>query len=923
MEGQYHRWISAAFKDYGKDPWIFLRELAQNSRDAHARLIKVETGVDREGHEIIVFKDDGIGMTYQQARQYLFRLYSSSKDKDNLAAGMYGIGFWTVLRFKPVQVVIESCHKNENWAVTINEDLESQPSRSSLTAPGTKITLRRPPKFDNVADFKRTVKHHLSRYCRFLRRSDRRGTPLPIILDGKAVNRPFTLPGQLIHHFRKGSLEGVIGLGEKPQVILYACGLPVWEGSTLAELSHSVKDQGKKRNYEIGPGLAPVFLLNGNRLAVNFSRRSVLDNRELKKVKKTAERELANLVQLYTSAAVPQRRGDALVDGFKRAGRGIRRSWWKKILLMIILVVPLEIGILHWFFGEAHNSANPILRVTNQLYNGATVSNGNDAPGLDLTYFPGNRALHFKIFSADSYNMGSGFIRGLHQNLYKSPDEPSPGGDKLNVQLNTREAGKIFLPIPFGYKIKASSIQLNGSPLPGARQSPAGEITVVIPENGGSIRYECYNIQRRDSLNPSQTLNYTSLPAAVKLPGSIQKELPSLERLNTFQKVRSVLDLIGKFVSYDASAATAAQYKKTADSGDWLNQVLTIGQGDCDILNGLNVLLLRKAGVPSRLAVGFIGNNGAISSVAHAWTEYFHNGWHTIDASGVIPLRPPSRPGESSTNIQSLPTGWIGLILLLLVGLYIVWVGKKRPPRSYGGETEKIRENLARLAIGAMLYPTMWGLDSNLWDKRIIPTTTNRYISLRRVLRLSRRNKLFAGHPKNPVVKRVGKSRFPILDIGNSAFRKLIHLLPGVVNLDAIHRLRVKHSRDMTGQTGAALIDTFNSRTEEILPQAPLLMWAPGLPEGSEDFQVVDLEPLFNRPTGDECPWHRKVVAINPSSGAIGQLDTLFSNNPPLALFRLMEAVLRITQESPATQEKYLEKFSAHLLQTIAPEAHA
>jgi hypothetical protein len=518
--------------------------------------------------------------------------------------------------------------------------------------------------------------------------------------------------------------------------------------------------------------------------------------------------------------------------------------------------------------------------------------------------------LHFKIFSADSYDIPAGFVRGLHQNLYKSPEMPAAAEDKLKIRLNTKEAGNIFLPIPGGYVIDPASIRLNGTPFHGVRQSPSAEITIAVPKKGGAIIYECVKFKRSAALTMTEAANTTALPSGVKLPSAIERRLPDLMKLNTFQKVSGVLNIIANFVKYDASAATADKYKKMSGSGDWLDQVLTIGQGDCDILNGLNVLLLRKVNVPSRLAIGFIGNNGGISSIAHAWTEYFHNGWHTIDASGVIPLKPLLLDtGSRGQSAWTIPPALIGVIIVLLMAAVILLTRKKTTPQAEGAEVEKIREDLARLAIGAMLQPAMWGMDSNLWDKRIIPTTKDRYISLRQVLRLSRKHKLFAGHPKNPIVKRANRSRFPVLDIGNGAFRKLIHLLPGVVNLDAVHRLDVR--------PGTPLITAFNSHAAAAVPRLPLLMWASGLPEGSEDFQVVDLEVLFPRPVTGDCPWHRKIIAINPRGKMVVELSVLFSSNRWLALFRLLEAVLRITQEPPATQEKYLEKFSSHLLMSI------
>ncbi len=36
---EYRKWIEAGLKDYGDAPWFFIRELAQNSRDAGAGTI--------------------------------------------------------------------------------------------------------------------------------------------------------------------------------------------------------------------------------------------------------------------------------------------------------------------------------------------------------------------------------------------------------------------------------------------------------------------------------------------------------------------------------------------------------------------------------------------------------------------------------------------------------------------------------------------------------------------------------------------------------------------------------------------------------------------------------------------------------------------------------------------------------------------
>ncbi|MCP4148912.1 MAG: hypothetical protein GY757_14290, partial [bacterium] len=141
-ENKFRKWIEAGFKNYGKDPWFFLRELAQNSRDAGADSITVKA--HRSGNnEIISFEDDGNGMSYTHAQKYLFRLYASSKTNDKSSAGMFGIGFWTIFKFNPHKIIIESSFKNEKWAVSLDDALNSSSSVCSLSKNGTRISLIR------------------------------------------------------------------------------------------------------------------------------------------------------------------------------------------------------------------------------------------------------------------------------------------------------------------------------------------------------------------------------------------------------------------------------------------------------------------------------------------------------------------------------------------------------------------------------------------------------------------------------------------------------------------------------------------------------------------------------------------------------------------------------------------------------------
>ena len=107
MKGSdFKKWAEISHQSYGRDTWFFIRELAQNSRDAGATAIEVDAYLNNNHQEVLTFTDNGCGMDFSHARQYLFRLYASSKTKEKFSAGMYGAGFWTILRYNPEIVAI-------------------------------------------------------------------------------------------------------------------------------------------------------------------------------------------------------------------------------------------------------------------------------------------------------------------------------------------------------------------------------------------------------------------------------------------------------------------------------------------------------------------------------------------------------------------------------------------------------------------------------------------------------------------------------------------------------------------------------------------------------------------------------------------------------------------------------------------------
>ena len=128
---------------YGDDPWVFVRELLQNARDAGAHRVWFTT-TKTEDIERISCRDDGSGMTFDHAQRYLFALYSSSKRGRTRTAGRFGIGFWSVLRFEPKEIVVRSRpSRGEAWLVRLDGELKDLRRERTTMDRGTEVELER------------------------------------------------------------------------------------------------------------------------------------------------------------------------------------------------------------------------------------------------------------------------------------------------------------------------------------------------------------------------------------------------------------------------------------------------------------------------------------------------------------------------------------------------------------------------------------------------------------------------------------------------------------------------------------------------------------------------------------------------------------------------------------------------------------
>jgi hypothetical protein len=928
LGSDFRGFADAVTRTYGDDPWFFLRELAQNSRDAGARAIRVAAATTPAGMETLTFEDDGRGMTLAHARRFLFRLYASDKGGDRAAAGCYGIGFWTILRFRPVAIHLQSRHGDASWAMALDADLNARPDACRLTRPGTVVTLTRPAACAADDEFARQVQGGLRTYCRYLRRNDRRGSMLPLWFAGTNLTEPMALPGPLSLSFRSGPVEGAVGLGEKPEVRLFARGLPVWQGTVLGQMSHLQADADV--HAEVGEGLAPVFLLNGNHLDVTFSRNLAVENKALDLVRRKAEAALHRLLETALEKTFPrswqQRCRDRLLAAVLplRAARGrLLRPGWHWLPLLLLLLVTLEFIFLPQWFPARPGVEAPwfSLRAAPMSYRGAVVA-APAAGALPLfSYSPGD-SRWFRLFAADTYDARSGFIRQpTRERLALTPPPPCPPSAVMRMRLRA-ESREIFLPMAVGQALLPGSLRLDGRPIHETSTSVQGETVAVLPTAGGRVEYGSCPGRQRPELAPAEASRYTALPGGLTLPEDLQTAVHASRTAPVSARVALALVLTRQRLVYDASAWAAERYRRAGHASSWLAMVLEIGRGDCDVLNGLQVLLLRKMGVPARLVIGMIGEDGKARTRLHAWGEYFDRGWEVSDVTALsvpgpggkdvrrpgpayapptrarpLPLFSPLRYGPVPFFIMLLALG-TGALLLLLRRL-------RRAGTSVFPSGEEMMKPLLQIARQAFLQPALWGTANPLWRHRLLPTVDGAPVSVQQALRLLRRNRLFMTANRNPLALAMAASRITVLDLSQPLYAPWRTLWEGAVDSDRLCRLRP----EPPAMGDSLLLASLNAVLAKRRHQAPALLLTPGL-STPELLRVTLPKPLKDAPFF----FPRRFIAVAPGGKILSRAAALYRENPPLAVLRFLRRLHETGLLAGVSAPRQLQRAARRLL---------
>lgn len=657
---------------YGPDPWIFVRELLQNSRDAGATGVDFTIGSD-DTSEWVACYDDGEGMTFEHARRYLFALYASSKEENSKQAGKFGVGFWSVLRFSPTSITIRSRPRSgAAWGLRLDGSLEHGEHVAPPQRFGTEIVLTR-----DLGDgrLQHRVYDAVQQSARYLCLRDHPEQPLPIRISGRLANEEFSLPAPSAS-FRRKHVRGVVGLGSAPRVELFSRGLRVRSAACLEDLVAPTGRHTSRMRVqfpELPGGLAPTALLESGALEVMLSRSDARDNRALTKLVRLAQKELERLIDQQLAHARPQpwwRRG------WDRATSTLRNSLAARTMVGAGLGAVAAVGVSLWLWGntgqaetndEAETGARPPVAVVGpasaqprpygdlgQRYRGPRVdvlSPGSAEP-CELAYSPDSLRLHFAALTLPRLSDdGSPILEPIA--TASAPYATAPGGaGRVEVSLPVLGDGNpMRIPVPTGHRIVSGTMMIDDEPAE-LHASREGHPVVVVPIGKEAVLH--YQTIATPDPDPS-----SSLPQSASLPSDLRELTFGLRREPLEERVSVLLGTVQDQVDYDRSAEMEARHAEAVEAGKgFIERTLEIGAGDCDVQNGLLVALLQAAGVQARLSVGYIGLDGRVLPWLHAWVEYLgeDNAWHVLDASersGGVPVAvAPRRPSTSGGSLS-------------------------------------------------------------------------------------------------------------------------------------------------------------------------------------------------------------------------------------------------------------------------------
>ncbi len=378
-------------------------------------------------------------------------------------------------------------------------------------------------------------------------------------------------------------------------------------------------------------------------------------------------------------------------------------------------------------------------------YRGPDVDSvGSAVPSVDLSYRP-----------ADDGHLFAGlWVTGLLADGRPDTEDqkfigPYQGAkcidDCLEVELAVdAPPGLLRLPVATGHVLDPESVRLDGQQLPVFAVATGQPALRLDAPRAGRLRF-------RSGLGSSGKSSGKAVWPM--LPPDVAEFARGLEDLPASSRAFETTEFVRQRVSYDASTETAARHARAREQSIGLfERALAIGAGDCDVQNSLIVAILEASGIPSRLAVGWVGDSGQARKGLHAWAEYrdTEGKWRAVDASSApvaqhsaATMMSPAVSG-SARRLLRTPAWVLPLIfvaaLLSIASVFVV--GRRRWRRSFqGGDADDI----VGLLRGAAVKPRSFEGIHALFSRRLLRQVSGRPTSLARARELARKGRLACG----------------------------------------------------------------------------------------------------------------------------------------------------------------------------------
>lgn len=801
---------------YGSDPWIFVRELLQNARDAGARSVAITTGRGPAG-EWVSCRDDGEGMSFDHAKRYLFTLYASSKEGTK-QAGQFGVGFWSVLRFEPTQITVRSWPKKATpWEISLDGAL-TRASRGSDPAPsrnGTEILVTRGAGDGHLP---RRVFDAVWQSSRYLSRRDDPSKPIALTVDGKSANAPFELPAPSAS-FRRGTLRGVVGLGKEARVELFSKGLRVRSAPMLDDLLSATgraTEAARVSFPELEDGLAPQALLENPDIELLLSRSDVRGSKTLERTVKTAHRELERLIERQLASSRPPSLPRRLLDVLSAIPPAASVAAVAAALAAVVLVARTErhVPTADGDSGRLASSAGTY-RDLSTAYTGPQADTLERAsPAVALRYSPAETTQHFTALVVETLE-GSGkptLARDARDALGVYESTPCRA-ECVTVELGVEApAGSLRLPVPAGHRLDAASVRFDATPA----ESPDPKLILGASDAGEPVIVSAGPLQGvvRYVTSPAPAPRKKTARALPPLPDEVQRTAARLTARSGADRVAAATKWVQANVRYSVESSVAAEHRAAIGRGeDFLERTLGIGAGDCDVQNGMLALLLQATGTDARLVVGYLGLNGRAQPWLHAWVEWRDaaGSWRVADASdGAAPslsavatnvgTTPPiaalpesstvTAPGTTTPAVRdavrarrTLPFGGRAVGLGAAGSVFLLGVGLALAERTRRSTRLDPKHDLSKLLRGALVQPDAFRHVPSLFHRPLIPLAGGGMCALAEAWILATRTRLFTTRAGSPLAKAVRRAGATVLDAATPEGAAVSESL-GAIDLD-------------------------------------------------------------------------------------------------------------------------------------------